>query len=73
MLLYSTEVGRNEEDKVLWLVAQRGSFEVKFYYTNLLSRGSHSFTWKGIWKVKASSKVAFFHLDNCEGEDSHIG
>ena len=73
MLLYSTEVGHNEEDKVLWLVAQRGSFEVKLYYTTLLSRGSHSFTWIGIWKVKASSKVAFFHLDNCKGEDSHIG
>lgn len=73
LLLYSTEVDRNEEDKVLWLVAQSVSFEVKLYCTTLLSRGSHSFPWKGIWNVKASSKESVFHLDNCEGEDSHIG
>ena len=31
--LYSTMVGRNEEVKLVWLVACSGSFEVKLYYT----------------------------------------
>ena len=35
-LLYSTMVGRNDEDKLVWLAACSGSFEVKLYYTVLL-------------------------------------
>ena len=35
-LLYSTMVGRNEEDKLVWLASCSGFFEVKLYYTVLL-------------------------------------
>ena len=59
-LLYSTMVGRNEEVKLVWLVARSGSIEVKLYYTVLSGRNSHSFPWKSIWKVKIPSKVVFF-------------
>ena len=38
-LLYSTEVGRSEEDKVVRLATQSGSIEVKSYYKILT--GSH--------------------------------
>ena len=68
VLLYSTMVGRNEEDKLVWLAACSGSFEVKSYYTVLLCRNSHSFPWKSIWKVKVPSKVAFFTWTATKGK-----
>ena len=55
-LLYSTMVGRNEEEKLVWLV--------KSYYTVLSCRNSHSFP----WKVKVPSKVAFFAWTAAMGE-----
>ena len=61
-------VGRNEEDKLVWLAACSGSFEVKSYYTVLLCRNSHSFPWKSIWKVKVPSKVTFFTWTTAKGK-----
>ena len=48
-LLYSSKVDWNEEDKVLWVATQIGSFEVKSFYSVLSNRGKHSFPWKNIW------------------------
>ena len=67
-LVFSTMVGRNEEDKLVWWAACSGSLEVKLYYTVLLCRNSHSFPWKGIWKVKVPSKVAFFTWTTAKGK-----
>ena len=63
-LLYSTEVGRSEEDKVVQLATQSGSIEVKSYYKILTGSSSNFFPWTSIWMLKAPSKV-FLHLDSC--------
>ena len=63
-LLYSTKVGRNEEDKVVPLATQSGSIEVKSYYKILTGSSSNFFPWTSIWMLKAPSKV-FLHLDSC--------
>lgn len=56
----SSKVDGNEEDKVVWVVAWSGSFEVKSFYSILSDGGNCSFPWKSIWKVKAHTKLAFF-------------
>jgi hypothetical protein len=38
----------------------KGSFEVSTFYRVLSPPGSVSFPWKGIWRTKAPSRVAFF-------------
>ena len=66
-LLYSSKVDWNEEDKVLWVATQIGSFEVKSFYSVLSNRGKHSFPWKNIWKVKAPPKIAFYTWTAAKG------
>ena len=34
--------------------------KLKSYYWALMTRGSHAFPWKSIWKVKVPSGVAYF-------------
>jgi hypothetical protein len=38
----------------------KGSFEVSTFYRVLSPPGSVSFPWKGIWRTKVPSRVAFF-------------
>jgi hypothetical protein len=62
-LLYSQRVRHGGEDKLCWIPSKRKSFEVKSYYqvlSNHISNVHASFPWKGIWKVKAPPRVAFF-------------
>jgi hypothetical protein len=62
-LLYSQRVRHGGEDKLCWIPSKRKSFEVKSYYqvlSNPISNVRASFPWKGIWKVKAPPRVAFF-------------
>jgi hypothetical protein len=52
-----------ERIKICWIPSKRKSFEVKSYYQVLSHPSSNvraSFPWKGIWKVKAPPRVAFF-------------
>jgi hypothetical protein len=62
-LLYSQTVRPGGEDKICWIPSKRKSFEVKLYYQvlfNPISTVQAVFLWKGIWKVKAPLRVAFF-------------
>ena len=47
-------------------------WKLKSYYRALMTRGSHAFPWKSIWRVKVPSEVAFFTWTG-EGKDSHFG
>lgn len=42
------------------LVLELAPFEVKFFYKVFSTRGSQSFPWKCIWKVKACTKEGLF-------------
>ena len=66
-LLYSSKDDGNEEDKVVRVATQSGSFDVKLFYSILSDRGIHPFPWKSIWKVKAPTKVAFFTWTTVKG------
>ena len=59
-LLYYSKVDGKEEDKVVWVTAWSGSFEMWSFYSILSDRSNHPLPWKSIWKVKAPAKVAFF-------------
>lgn len=58
--LYSTNIGLNGVDIMVWLPASNGSSKVKSYFKVLMAKGCWSFPWKCIWKVKAPSEVSFF-------------
>ena len=60
LLFFILKVDGNEEDKVVWITAWSGSFEVWSFYSILSDRSNHPFPWKSIWKVKAPAKVSFF-------------
>ena len=47
-------------------------WKLKSYYRALMTRGSHAFPSKSIWRVKVPSEVAFFTWTG-EGKDSHFG
>jgi len=42
--------------------SKRRNFEVKTLYQALVCHEAVSFPWKGIWRVKAPKRVAFFVL-----------
>jgi hypothetical protein len=44
----------------VWNLSKRRSFEVKTFYRALACQEAVSFPWKGIWRVKAPKRVAFF-------------
>ena len=58
--LYSTRVRHGEVDRVVWNLSKRRNFEVKTFYKALACHEAVSFPWKGIWRVKAPKRVAFF-------------
>jgi hypothetical protein len=58
--LYSTRVRHGEVDRVVWNLSKRRIFEVKTFYKALVCHEAASFPWKGIWRVKAPKRVAFF-------------
>jgi hypothetical protein len=62
-MLYSQRVRIGGEDQMCWIPSKRKFFEVKSYYQVLshpTSTVQATFPWKGIWKVKAPPRVAFF-------------
>jgi hypothetical protein len=58
--LYSTRIRHGEVDRLVWNLSKRRSFEVKTFYRALACQEAVSFPWKGIWRVKAPKRVAFF-------------
>jgi len=58
--LYSIQVRHGEVDWVVWNLSKRRNFEVKTFYKALVCHEAVSFPWKGIWRVKAPKRVAFF-------------
>jgi hypothetical protein len=58
--LYSTRIRNGEVDRLVWNLSKRRSFEVKTFYRALACQEAVSFPWKGIWRVKAPKRVAFF-------------
>jgi hypothetical protein len=59
-LLYSQKIRCGGEDKICWIPSKRNTFDVKSYYKSLSTLTPVFAPWKSIWKVKASTRVAFF-------------
>jgi hypothetical protein len=57
--LYSTSVQHGDGDRLVWNPSKKGLFEVRSYYEVLIRKNGPSFLWKSIWRVKASTRVAF--------------
>jgi hypothetical protein len=58
--LYSHKLRGIGEDKLWWIPLSKGVFEVNSFYRVTSSYGSPPFPWKGIWRIKAPPRVAFF-------------
>jgi hypothetical protein len=58
--LYSFKFRGHLEDKLWWIPSSKGSFEVSTFYQVLSPPESIPFPWKGIWRIKAPPRVAFF-------------
>jgi len=58
--LYSIRVRHGEVHRAVWTLSKRRNFEVKSFYKALVCHETTSFPWKGIWHVKAPTRVAFF-------------
>jgi hypothetical protein len=61
--LYSTSIRHGEGDKLVWNPSNKGLFEVRSFYEELSRKDGpflSFFPWKNIWRVKASTRVAFF-------------
>jgi hypothetical protein len=58
--LYSIRIRHGEVDRVEWNLSKKRSFAVKTFYKALVCHKAASFPWKGIWRVKAPKRVAFF-------------
>ena len=60
-LLYSQIIRPGVVDSLCWTPSCRGLFEVRSFYTTLISpHPSGIFPWKSVWKAKVPSRVAFF-------------
>jgi hypothetical protein len=59
-LLYSIRIRHGEVDRVLWNLSKKKNFAVKTFYKALVCHEAAYFSWKGIWRVKAPKRVAFF-------------
>ncbi|XP_059428544.1 uncharacterized protein LOC132162314 [Corylus avellana] len=59
ILLYAHELGGGE-DKIWWVPARKGKFNVCSFYNILISKDNTPFPWKSIWRTKAPPRVAFF-------------
>jgi hypothetical protein len=58
--LYTIWIRHGEVDRVVWNLSKKRNFEVKIFYKALVCHEAACFPWKGIWRVKASKRVAFF-------------
>jgi hypothetical protein len=58
--LYSIRIRHGEVDRVVWNLSKKRNFEVKTFYIALVCHEAASFPWKGILRVKALKRVAFF-------------
>uniref|UniRef100_A0A2N9HC19 Reverse transcriptase zinc-binding domain-containing protein n=1 Tax=Fagus sylvatica TaxID=28930 RepID=A0A2N9HC19_FAGSY len=60
-LLYSQIIRPGVVDSLCWTPSCRGLFEVRSFYTTLISPNPPgTFPWKSVWKAKVPSRVAFF-------------
>jgi hypothetical protein len=59
-LLYSSSAKGFGEDRMCWRGGSKGGFQVKAYYSALLSQSGLHWPWKSIWKSKAPPRVSFF-------------
>jgi hypothetical protein len=60
-LLYSQTIRPGVVDSLCWTPSCRGLFEVRSFYTTLISPHPPGiFPWKSVWKAKVPSRVAFF-------------
>ena len=57
-LLASNLPSGTEGDRLIWKLTKKGDFTICSFYHKL--HGSSSFSWKGIWKIKAPRRVSFF-------------
>jgi hypothetical protein len=58
--LYSIQFRQGEDDRMTWNFSKKGVFDVKSFYTRLISQDCLPFPWKNIWRVKGPALVAFF-------------
>jgi hypothetical protein len=60
-LLYAQTIRPGVVDSLCWTPSCRGLFEVRSFYTTLISPHPPGiFPWKSVWKAKVPSRVAFF-------------
>ena len=59
-LLHSHSPKREDDDRVQWGLRKNGVFHIRSFYQALCGHLGSSFPWKGIWRVKALRRVAFF-------------
>uniref|UniRef100_A0A2N9HXJ9 Reverse transcriptase domain-containing protein n=1 Tax=Fagus sylvatica TaxID=28930 RepID=A0A2N9HXJ9_FAGSY len=60
-LLYSQIIRPGVVDSLCWTPSCRGLFEVRSFYTTLISPNPPgTFPWKSVWKAKVPLRVAFF-------------
>uniref|UniRef100_A0A2N9IY74 Reverse transcriptase domain-containing protein n=1 Tax=Fagus sylvatica TaxID=28930 RepID=A0A2N9IY74_FAGSY len=59
-LLHSQSPKREDDDRVQWGLRKNGVFDIRSFYQALRGHLGSSFPWKGIWRVKALRRVAFF-------------
>jgi len=58
--LYSIRIWYGEVDRVVWNLSKKRNFAVMTFYKALVCHEVAYFPWKGIWRVKAPKRVAFF-------------
>jgi hypothetical protein len=47
--LYSLKLRHGEDDMMIWSLSKRSIFEVKSFYTRLITQECLPFPWKNIW------------------------
>ena len=59
-MLHSVRVRRECEDRLWWISSKRGLFKFKVLFYSLACNESRRFPWKGVWRMQASLRSAFF-------------
>lgn len=58
--IYSTEICRDEEDKIVWRRKKNGRFSVGSFYATLVYREGRGFPSARVWVPNAPIKISFF-------------
>ena len=58
--LYSYLPHSEQGERMIWKLLKKGDFDIRSFYDKLRSPLPFTFPWKGIWKVKAPTRVSFF-------------